>query len=76
MSFIRAEPDGFRTEYSPHRGTESRTTCLYNVYIVTPALVLYGGGGGKGAAAGGDYIEFILIVVKRGYIQSALLPQK
>ena len=52
-----------------HRGTESRTTCLYNVYIVTAALVLNGGGGGKGAAAGGDYIEFILIVVKRGYIQ-------
>ena len=45
------------------------TTCLFDVYIVTPAPVLYGDGGGKEAAAGGDHIEFILIVVKRGYIQ-------
>ena len=42
---------------------------MFDVYIVTPAPVLYGKGGGNEAAAGGDHIEFLLFVVKRGYIQ-------
>jgi len=68
MSFIRAEPEGFRTERLTPPGNGIGTTCLFDVYIVTPAPVLYGKGGGNEAVAGDDHIEFLLFVVKRGYI--------